>query len=94
MATIRFIIRARSEGDALALFIASVQDDPALELVDTIGPQGSPHTAVVAVAAALAPAFEQRLRNSPHLMIERDQPLSPFQADGAARQCLERNTHA
>lgn len=94
MANIRYIVRARGQGSALADFLGSLQGDPALELVDTIGPQGSPHTAIVAIAPALAPAFEQRLRTSPHLMIERDQPLSPLASAGAVPPRSERNTHA
>ncbi|MES2321758.1 MAG: hypothetical protein V4633_05810 [Pseudomonadota bacterium] len=78
MAPTRYIVRARAEGSALDDFIASINLDPALELVDVIGPPGHPHTAVVAVAQDMAPAFEQRFHNSPHLMIERDRPLSLF----------------
>ena len=94
MANIRYIVRARSEGSALADFLAAAQGEPTLEVLDTIGPQGQPHTAIVALDAELASAFEQRFCNSPHLMIERDQPLSPLQADGAAPQRSERNSHA
>lgn len=93
MATTRYIVRARNEGRALDEFINAVNNDPALELVDVIGPQGHPHTAVVAVAQDMALAFEQRFRNSLELMIERDRPLSLFQ-DAALPDRSERKTNA
>ena len=75
----RYIIRARDEGSALSAlsaFLASLADDPAVELADTIGPAGQPHTAIVAVAQEQAAALEQRVRSLPQLMIEPDQTLS------------------
>jgi hypothetical protein len=78
METIRFIVRTRAEDGTLADFLASLQAEPAFEVVDTIGPPGRPHTAVIAVGADQAPAFEQRFRHSPHIAIERDRPLSLF----------------
>jgi hypothetical protein len=74
----RYIVRAQAEEATLADFLATIENDPELELVDTIGPPGKPHTAVVAVTPELAPCFEQRFCNSPHLLIERDRPLSLF----------------
>jgi len=74
----RYIVRAHAEGTTLADFLATIDNDPGLELVDTIGPPGMPHTAVIAVPPELAPCFEQRFGNSPHLLIERDRPLSLF----------------
>jgi len=76
MERIRYIVRARRDGDTLTDFLSELQDDPDLEVVDTIGPPEQPHTAVLAVDPELAADFEQRFRNSPHLMIERDRPLS------------------
>jgi len=73
----RYIVRAQQDA-TLANFLATIETDPELELVDTIGPPGMPHTAVIAVMPELAPCFEQRFRNSPHLLIERDRPLSLF----------------
>lgn len=94
MEKIRFIVRARAEGSTLNDFLTIVHDDPQLELVDTIGPQGYPHTAVVATAPEHAPAFEQRFRTSPELMIERDRPLSLFDKTADFLQRSERKTNA
>ena len=94
MEKIRFIVRARAEGSTLNDFLTIIGDDLQLELVDTIGPQGHPHTAVIATATEHAPAFEQRFRNSPELMIERDRPLSLFDETADFLQRSERNTNA
>jgi hypothetical protein len=94
MERIRFIVRARREGDTLTDFLAELQDDPQLEVVDTIGPPGQPHTAVLAVEPELAADFEQRFRNSPHLMIERDRPLSLLDKTAGFLHRSERNTNA
>jgi hypothetical protein len=94
MEKIRFIVRARAEGSALADFLTTVEHDPQLELVDTIGPQGLPHTAVLAITPDHAPAFEERFRNSPELMIERDRPLSLFDKTADFLHRSERKTHA
>ncbi|GEM_PF-3126045 len=92
MERIRFIVRARQDGEALTDLLNALHDDPHLDVVDTIGPPGQPHTAVLAVEPELADDFEQRFRNSPHLMIERDRPLSLFdKTTGFLRS--ERNTH-
>ena len=73
----RYIVRARDDNPAaLAAFLADAGGDPDIELVDTIGPQGRPHTAVVAIAPDKAAAFERRFQNSNQLLIERDRPLS------------------
>ena len=94
MEKIRFIVRARAEGSTLNDFLTIIRDDQHLELIDTIGPQGHPHTAVVATASEHAPAFEQRFRNSPELMIERDRPLSLFDKTADFLQRSERKTNA
>lgn len=93
MNKVRYIIRARDEGGTVADFLTIIQNDPAIELVDTIGPADRPHTAVVAIEADQAPSFEQRFRNLQHLMIEQDRPLSLYDrtADDLARS--ERNTN-
>lgn len=78
MDTIRFIVRARATEGSVSDFLADIQGEPAVTVVDTIGPAGRPHTAVVAVGADQAPSFEQRFRHSPHIAIERDRPLSLF----------------
>lgn len=78
MEKIRFIVRTREEGSALTDFLATIASCAGHEVVDTIGPAGQPHTAVIAVDARHAPSFEQRFSNQQQLMIERDRPLSLF----------------
>jgi hypothetical protein len=78
----RYIIRAVDDGPVLAAFLAGIRANPALKLVDTIGPQGQPHTAVVETDAETAEQLKQSFRNSNQLMIEPDRPLSLF--DGQA----------
>jgi hypothetical protein len=93
MEKIRFIVRARHEGSTLTDFLTTIGNEPGLELVDTIGPAQGPHTAVVAVPPEQAPSFEQRFRNSPLLMIERDRPLSLFDKTADFLHRSERNTN-
>ena len=94
MEKIRFIVRARDDGGTLADFLATIAHEPELELVDTIGPGQQPHTAVIAMAPEHAPSFEQRFRNSPQLMIERDRPLSLFDKSADFLHRSERKTNA
>lgn len=93
MQKIRFIVRARDDSSTVADFLTMIQNDPALELVDTIGPADRPHTAVVAVDPEQAPSFEQRFRNLKHLMIEPDRPLSLFDKAANLQDRSERNTN-
>lgn len=72
----RYIVRARSATGPLAAFIESIREDPEVALVDTIGPPGRLHTAVIEAAPDKALQFERRFSHSDELMIERDQPLS------------------
>jgi hypothetical protein len=72
----RYIIRTRTEPAALAAFLNSIKDDPAIAVVDSIGPTGQVHTVVVDVTADKAPLLERALGESTQLMIERDRPLS------------------
>ena len=88
----RFIVRRRDEG-ALTDFLAIINNDPAIELVDTIGPEQSPHTAVVAVPPEQALSFEQRFRNLQQLMIERDRPLSLYDRTAYDLDRSERKTN-
>ncbi|QYF92508.1 hypothetical protein KY495_17415 [Massilia sp. PAMC28688] len=94
MDTIRFIVRARADDDTLAQFLAGITAEPAFEVVDTIGPAGRPHTAVIAVCADQAPVFEQRFRHSPHIAIERDRPLSLLDKTAHFLHRSERKSHA
>lgn len=72
----RYIIRARAAPAALAAFIQSIRGNPDIALVDTIGPPGQVHTAVIEIAADKALQFERRFIHSNELIVERDQPLS------------------
>jgi hypothetical protein len=94
MEKMRFIVRAPDEGSALADFLTIIKSDPELELVDIIGPEHRPHTAVVAVALEQAPSFEQRFRNLKQLLIERDRPLSLFDKAAGILDRSERKTNA
>lgn len=93
MKKVRFIIRARDDGGTVAEVLTMIKNDPALELVDTIGPADKPHTAVVAVEPEQAHSFEQRFRNLQHLMIEQDRPLSLFDTMAASLAWSERKTN-
>ncbi|MFL6657077.1 MAG: hypothetical protein ACJ8GW_03305 [Massilia sp.] len=94
MEKIRYIVRAPGNGSTLADFLTIIQNDPTLELLDTIGPAGMPHTAVVGVDPEQASAFEQRVRNLQHLMIEQDRPLSLFDKTAGFLHHPERKPHA
>lgn len=73
----RYIVRAAADNSALAAFIDSLGANPAIRLIDTIGPSaGPPHTAVVETDPATAEQLRQRTHNQ--LTIEPDQPLSLF----------------
>lgn len=73
----RYIIRS-DVPDRLEEFIKDVSDDSDIELVDLIGPAGQRHTAVAVMSHEKASSLEQRFRNSNHLKIEPDRPLSLF----------------
>jgi len=73
----RYIVRAAADDGALVRFIDSIRNDPAVRLVDAIGPSaGPPHTVVVETDPATAEQLKQRTLNQ--LMIEPDSPLSLF----------------
>ena len=73
----RYIVRARDPA-RLVEFVDDVRNDPAMELVDMIGPAGQPHTAVVVMPHDSASSLEQRFSASHQLTIEPDRPLSLF----------------
>ena len=76
-ASSRYIVRAAADSAVLGAFIDRIAADPAIRLVDTIGPSaGPPHTAVVETD----PDTAEQLRRSHlnQLTIEPDQPLSLF----------------
>ena len=90
----RFIVRARSEESTLNDFLTMIENSPELAVVDTIGPAGRPHTAVIAVDAQHAPSFEQRFSDQQQQIIERDRPLSLLDKTRDFLHRSERNTHA
>lgn len=94
MEKIRYIVRAREEDSTLSDFLASIGAVPGHEVVDTIGPAGRPHTAVIAVDAQHAPSFEQRFSHQQQLMIERDRPLSLFDKTADFLHRSERKSNA
>jgi hypothetical protein len=62
----------------LSDFIASAGDDPALQLIEIIGPQDSPHTAIYDMPHDSAAELARRFQTSGNLKIEPDRPLSLF----------------
>jgi hypothetical protein len=81
--TKRYIVRAAGDSAPLLGFIASIEGERAIRLVETIGPAQQPHTAVIETDAATAQMLEQRFRSNNQLMIEPDRPLSLFGQDRA-----------
>jgi hypothetical protein len=75
----RYIIRCRDDERPLAEFLATTGNDPAIKVVDTIGPAGKPHTVVAEMSGSMAQSLEQRFSSSNQLIIEPDRPLSLFQ---------------
>lgn len=71
----RYIVRGTSDDGALAQFLAMLDSEPGVQLIDTIGPSaGPPHTAVVETDAPTAERLRQRTLHQ--ITIEPDQPLS------------------
>lgn len=77
----RYLVHA-DDPATLADVLDGIRSDPALELLDTIGPSGAPHTAVVRMNDQQAKDLRQRFRGASRLSIEPDQPLSPFPGGG------------
>jgi len=73
----RYIIRS-TDASQLAQLIDSIQSNPRMALLEAIGPHGQPHTLVVMMAHEMAAMLEQRFRESNHITIEPDRPLSLF----------------
>lgn len=90
----RYIVRARAEGSTLNDFLAIIEHSPELEVIDTIGPPGRPHTAVIAIDAAHAPSFEQRFSHQQPLIVEPDRPLSLLDKTMDFLHRSERKTNA
>ena len=73
----RYLISCNDPGK-LSQFIQSSHQDPSLQLIDTLGPIDTPHTAVYEMAHAKAAELQERFTHSGGLKIEPDQPLSMF----------------
>lgn len=65
--------------DKLNEFISTGYQDSTLQLIDTVGPIGSPHTAVYEMAHAKAAQLKQLFSTVGELKIEADQSLSMFE---------------
>ena len=62
----------------LSDFVTEAAGMPDLQLLNTIGPQGAPHTAVYEMTHATAALLSQRFALNGDMKIEPDQPLSMF----------------
>lgn len=73
----RYLIIA-SDNRRLRRFVDDAHIDPELQLVETIGPNDAPHTAVYEMAHNKAIALQQDFAAEGVLKIEPDRPLSLF----------------
>jgi hypothetical protein len=73
----RYLISCGNSG-MLSEFIHNSYKDPGLQLIDTMGPVGAPHTAVYEMAHQRASELQHLFSQSGELKIEPDQPLSMF----------------
>ena len=73
----RYLVSS-ADSTQVADFIAQADADPALTLVEKIGPQEAPHTAVFEMPHATAATLALRFKHSGNLKIEPDRPLSLF----------------
>ena len=81
----RYIIRSQDSKE-LAEVMKDIDADPAVQLVDTIGPADQPHTLVVEMPHETANSMKQRFRTlKPQLIIEPDRPLSLFDESKEAK---------
>jgi hypothetical protein len=76
----RYLVSARDPA-ALAKVIEHMRADPALKLLDTIGPPKAPHTAVVSMNDKQAARLRLHFAAVAGLTVEADQPLSPLDGD-------------
>jgi len=78
----RYLVRAMGDAVPLSSFLNSIAGDPAITVVDRIGPAGQPHTVVAELSHDRARALEQQfMQNQQPLIIEPDQPISMFNGD-------------
>ena len=72
----RYLVRCKDDSRALTDFLAAL--DATIKLIDTIGPKGQPHTAVLEMQRETAAMLAQRFHRTNQLIIEPDRPLSLF----------------
>ena len=73
----RYLIIA-NDNRRLRRFVDDAHKDPDLDLIETIGPNDAPHTAVYEMAHNKAAALQQDFQAEGTLKIEPDKPLSLF----------------
>jgi hypothetical protein len=73
----RYLISG-ADSNRLAHFVSEASTNPDLQLLDTLGPPGAPHTAVYDMAHDMAAQLQKNFAASGDLNIEPDQPLSLF----------------
>lgn len=73
----RYLVSCSNPGK-LNEFIENSYQDPSLQLIDTMGPSGAPHTAVYEMSHSKAADLQRLFIHSGELKIEPDQPLSMF----------------
>lgn len=69
-----------SDSKQLSDFIARASDDDALKLIQIMGPQTAPHTALYDMPHDSAAELARRFQEAGHLKIEPDRPLSMFES--------------
>ncbi len=75
----RYIIRSKHDDTPLTELLGELGNDPAVAMVDAIGPPGKPHTVVCEMTGDKARSLQQRFDQSNQFIIEPDRPLSMFQ---------------
>ena len=73
----RYLISCHDSGK-LAGFVSDASGNPELQLLDTMGPPGAPHTAVFDMSHDKAAELQRHFAAGGDLKIEPDQPLSMF----------------
>ncbi len=73
----RYLVSSASSS-RLARFVSDARGNPDLQLLDTVGPQHAPHTAVYEMTHDTAAQLQKHFAASGELSIEPDRPLSLF----------------
>jgi hypothetical protein len=80
----RYLVRAAGDAVPLTPLLDSIASNPAITIVDRIGPPGQAHTVVLDMSHDQARALEQQFSETQQFIIEPDSPLSMF--SGAPEQ--------